>query len=491
MNLNSKLSDHKIKKGKVIAPWNHLMGDTLSLNSWAKDRLPEYIWIALIHCHYGRSESISILHRILKKFMDNSIEIGRPKLSSILSLDNERKSNALQIIYDEVDKYVLSPLTLILRRKNYPEFNDFFYINEMKVEDKINRINHVMKNYIDHQSYEATDLRYMVIMNLVMNGSIAVSSDLDIAPDAIMYYPTHDHDEEIMKMYRPSIRSLEGLDVEETNNEFVSLFKKELAMVTQCNPVYTSLSNSNNANPINDDLIIDISKALELNVSLNKESLITDSKYEVMIGSIYYSLKIFKEILELGQVSSILGRHGIRTIIEVYIMMKYMVNQEQGNSDIWYEYKLYGIGKYKMILLKSRESNNEIEHLVEPIVDAIVNEIQSEEFTDVDLTYFDKKGIREKCILVNEKLLYDLYYDYDTNYTHGLWGAVRESAMLVCDNPSHYYHNVPDTNFHQKLSSVAKDFEFVFFKLLSVFNQQYELPDWFLKKYREKIDANT
>ncbi len=487
MNLNSKLSDHKIKKGKVIAPWNHLMGDTLSLNSWAKDRLPEYIWIALIHCHYGRSESISILHRILKKFMDNGIEIGRPKLSSILSLDNERKSNALQIIYDEVDKYVLSPLTLILRRKKYPEFNDFFYVNEMMVEDKIKRINYVMENYTDHQSYEATDLRYMVIMNLAINGSIVIDSNVKIAPDALRYYPVHNHDEEIMQMYRSAIRSFEVVDFEGTNIEFVNSFKKELAMVVGCNPVYIDLDNGHS---INEDLIQDISKALELNVSLNKENLITDSKYEVMIGSIYYSLKIFKEILEFGNGSSVLGRHGIRTIIEVYIMMKYMVKQEKDNSNIWTEYKLYGIGKYKMILLKSRESDNEIEHFVEPIANAIVNEIQSEEYTDVDLTYFDKKGIREKCIFVNEKVLYDLYYDYDTNYTHGLWGAVRESAMLVCDNPSHYYHSVPDTNFHQKLPSVIKDCEFVFFKLLSIFHHQYELPSWFLAKYGEKIDEN-
>lgn len=488
MKLNSKLNEHKVKKGKVITPWNNLLGDTLSLNSWAKERLPEYIWLALIHYHYGRSESITILHSILEKFVANDIHIGRPKLSSILNLDVEKRINAFQIISDSVDKSVLSPLTLILRRKKHPEFNDFFYVNEVMVEDKIERINYVMENYADHQSYEATDLRYMVIMNLSMNGSIQINSGVDIAADALRYYSAHDHNDEIMQMYRSAIRSIEVIDFEGTNREFVNAFKKELAMVTQCNPVYIDLDNGYS---INEDLIQDISKALELNVSINKENLITDSKYEVMIGSIYYSLKILKEILELGKGTSILGRHGIRTIIEVYIMMKYMVKQEKDNSNIWTEYKLYGIGKYKMILLKSRESDNEMEHFVEPIANAIVNEIQSEEFTDVDLTYFDKKGIREKCIFVNEKLLYDLYYDYDTNYTHGLWGAVRESSMLVCDNPSHYYHSVPDINFHQKLPSVIKDCEFVFFKLLNIFHHQYELPGWFLEKYGEKIDENT
>lgn len=488
MNFKSKLSDHKIIKGKVVTPINHAMGDTLSLNSWAKERLPEYIWLALIHSYYGRSEAFVICREILQAFKANGIDIGRPKFSSLLNLDNKKKMKSLEIISKYINPEILSPLTLIYRRKEHPEFNELFYIKEMLVEDKVEILNDIMEKYTDHQSNDATDLRYMVILNLLINGSLVISSELKHTPDALMYYPEHEHEEDVMRMYRPGIRSLEGMDFEETNENFISNFKRELAMITQCNPIYFDMGNISR---VNENLIQDISKALELNVSLFKENLITDSKYEVMIGSIYYSLKIFREISEMDFGSSVLGRHGIRTIIEVYIMMKYLVLKERDDKDIWDKYKLYGISKYKMILLKSREFESEIEHFVEPIAEAIVNEIQSEEFTDIDLTYFDKQGIREKCITVNEKLLYDLYYDYDSNYAHGLWGAVRESAMLICDNPSHYHHNVPDTNFNQKLPCVIKDCESVFFKLLSIFTTQYKLPDWFLEKYKEKVNENS
>lgn len=47
-------------------------------------------------------------------------------------------------------------------------------------------------------------------------------------------------------------------------------------------------------------------------------------------------------------------------------------------------------------------------------IEALVNEFKQEEFIDMDTNYFDKQGIREKAISVNERDLYGLYYDYDS-----------------------------------------------------------------------------
>lgn len=46
----------------------------------------------------------------------------------------------------------------------------------------------------------------------------------------------------------------------------------------------------------------------------------------------------------------------------------------------------------------------------------------------MDTTYFDKKKIREKAIDVDEKDLFGLYYDYDSAFEHGLWGAISGTA---------------------------------------------------------------
>ncbi len=74
-------------------------------------------------------------------------------------------------------------------------------------------------------------------------------------------------------------------------------------------------------------------------------------------------------------------------------------------------------------------------------IEALVNEFKGEEFIDMDTKYFDKQNIRLKAEDVGEKNLYGLYYDYDSSFEHGLWGAIRESSLLKCNNPAHKYHS--------------------------------------------------
>uniref|UniRef100_UPI004057B053 helix-turn-helix domain-containing protein n=1 Tax=Agathobacter sp. TaxID=2021311 RepID=UPI004057B053 len=35
--------------------------------------------------------------------------------------------------------------------------------------------------------------------------------------------------------------------------------------------------------------------------------------------------------------------------------------------------------------------------------------------------------------------------DYDSSFEHGLWGAIRESSLLKCNNPAHKYHCLPES----------------------------------------------
>jgi hypothetical protein len=218
----------------------------------------------------------------------------------------------------------------------------------------------------------------------------------------------------------------------------------------------------------------------------NKEKTLAEDKFDIIIGSMNYALKIFIEIDNKSLGNSILGRHGIRTIIEIYIMLKYLLRNETEKPNIWKEYKAYGIGKYKLVLLKARETElDKTSHFIPPLADVIVNERIFEEFTDIDLKYFDKQGIREKSIDVGEKELYDLFYDYDSSFAHGLWGAIRESAMLPCDNASHQYHCIPDIHANQSLPDVKSDCAKIIKKLFSLLADVYEIPDTFVARIKK------
>lgn len=160
-----------------------------------------------------------------------------------------------------------------------------------------------------------------------------------------------------------------------------------------------------------------------------------------------------------------------------------MVKNETSHDNIWRDYQLYGIGLYKLVLARHRESGVADEsHFDEKYVEALVNEFKGEEFIDMDTKYFDKQNIRLKAESVDEKNLYGLYYDYDSSFEHGLWGAIRESSLLKCNNPAHQYHCVPDIEDRTRLKTVLPDCVMVMNKTVSFLNELYCIPEQLLNE---------
>jgi len=479
----SSLYDHKLhkKKGLIATPLNEALRDQIKLSSWTKERMPEYLWLGLILLHYGRKNGFVRIGNILSNISQEFPSLSHPKLSSILCLSDDDQRRIYGTICRFVDHSVLAPLTLLYRSNAFPIFNEFFFISHSTVDDRIKILCKAVKTYSPHQSNEATDLRYMGLSLLLLGGKIHVSRELDVAPRALKEYPYTDHADEKMRLYRPTIRSMEGIGFTEDSSEFCAKFWRDIGMITPCNPVKIEFGESTDDNRA---FISDCQRVLEYVLYSNKERSLSEDKFDVLVGSVNYALKIFIEINEKSVGNSILGRHAVRTIIEVYIILKYLLKREPKQPQIWQEYKLYGISKYKLLLLKSRETDlNEKSHFVPLIAEVIVNEIRWEEFIDVDLKYFDKQGMREKSIEVDEKELYDLLYDYDSSFSHGLWGAIRESAMLRCDNPNHRYHAVPDIHSDQNLPEVVSDATRILKMIFSLLGEVSEIPEWFSKKY--------
>ena len=113
---------------------------------------------------------------------------------------------------------------------------------------------------------------------------------------------------------------------------------------------------------------------------------------------------------------------------------------------------------------------------------ALVNEFKGEEFIDMDTKYFDKQNIRLKAEDVGEKNLYGLYYDYDSSFEHGLWGAIRESSLLKCNNPAHKYHCVPDVEDETRLKTVLPDCIMIMNKTISFLDEIYGIPEQLLNE---------
>lgn len=477
----TKLSDHIFKKGKFVTPINSipLMHELEDEKSWTYGRMPEYLWIGLLLNHYGREEGLRKSYGIISALHKLAPELYTARLSQVLKLSADIQNNFYDYIVSIGAKEALAPLTVFLTESKFPAFAEHFYCPEQSVNDRCDSIIRTMREIMDHQSNESTDIRFVALYFNLLSGKLHLQKE---QIDLLSLYPTSSHTDEIMRMVRPTVRSLEMmiLTFEETDSTYLETFWRCISEMTECSLFVIEFPEENRNITAYMEKLHDVFSYLS-DLFISADPL--NEKMSVLLGMATYSYKRLKEIYEHQLFNSISGRSCIRVLIEDYILMKYLVKNESSHNNIWRDYQLYGIGLYKLVLARYRESNiTEESHFDEKYIEALINEFKAEEFIDMDTKYFDNQNIRLKAESVGEKELYGLYYDYDSSYEHGLWGAIRESSLLKCNNPAHKYHCVPDIEDEIRLKTVLPDCVMVMNKTLAFLNDLYGIPEQLLNE---------
>ena len=397
-----KLSEHIFKKGKFITPFNNLpmVKEFEDEKSWAYGRMPEYLWIGLILNHYGRDEGLRKSYNIISLLHKLAPNLYTARLSEILKLDTDVQEALFEYVVSIGAKEVLNPLTVFLTVSKAPTFAKYFYCPNVSASERCETLVFTMSRIADHQSNDATDIRFVVLYFSVLSGKLHLhQSQIDL----LRSYPVCDHADESMRMIRPTVRATEMtiLTFEKVDSLFLKEFWRCVSEMTDCNIFVTKFPSENR------EFTAYMERLHELFGYLSDLFVTTaplDEKMVVLLGLATYSYKRLKEIYELRAFNSIAGRSCVRVMIEDYIMMKYLVKNEQSHDNIWREYQLYGIGLYKLVLSRYREFKASGEsHFDEKYIELLVNEFKSEEFIDMDTKYFDKQNIRLKAESVNEK----------------------------------------------------------------------------------------
>ena len=478
---NSKLSEHTFVKGRFITPLNSLpmMQELEDEKSWTYGRMPEYIWIGLILKYFGREEGLKKSYYIISKIHNVAPDLYTVRLSQILKLDTNIQEEIYEYIISLGVKDAISPLTIFLTGSQAPVFAKYFYSYKQGIEDRCKAIVETMSEIMDHQSNEATDIRFVAVYFNILSGKMHLLKE---QVNLLISYPASKHIDEIMRMARPIVRSLEMmiLTFENTDSEYLKGFWRCVSEMTECDIFVINFPEENRSITAYMESLHEVFVYLsELLIASN----MLDEKMNVLLGIATYSYKRLKEIYRHQLFNSISGRSCVRVLIEDYIMMKYLMKNEAFHENIWHDYQLYGLGLYKLVLARHRESDClEESHFDEKYIEALVNEFKGEEFINMDTRYFDKQNIRSKAESVNEKSLFGLYYDYDSSFEHGLWGAIRESSLLKCNNPAHKYHCVPDIEDEIVLKTVLPDCVMIMNKTILFLNELYGIPEQLLNE---------
>lgn len=472
-----QLSKHVKKGDTMYTPYTdpNGLGAALKLSSWSQDWLPEFLWIALIISKKGRKSGLESIYRIIEELDENKICI--PQFSKIHDLEKNKKELYWSIVLNHIDKEILTPLIVAVTPDVDDVFYDIFFDFSSNVDDSISVIFEIIKQCNKFHDELTTDICFAVDWFYVKTGKLVISSELDLFPKALTGYYKCEHSDELMRTYRPIIRStFQSLCGIECSRDFSSEIWSRLGEISECKLLTMVWEGDADM-----DFFQKATKVVDYIAVTNEEKKI-DVKYGVVMGITCYIYKIYKEIVEKNLQNDISGRILFRTMVESYINLKYIMSQETEVPDVFKRFKAYGIGKYKLVMAKIREGKYNVPveaQLEQRYMELLVNEDMDEVFVNMSFGYFDKINISKKFSACDEEMLYQIYYEYGTNYTHGFWGAIRESSMLICDNPSHNYHTVPDYYAEQNLRSVYSDCEMLMRKLFSLISGYIELPDFY------------
>lgn len=456
------------------------LGKIIQLSSWSKDSLPEYYWIALIFNYFGRERGMVAFSNIMKDL--KKYHLLDAELSKILNYPPGDQKLFCEIVDRHVPHSVLVPLTIVLSKYENTYFYKYYVDPSKPIEEKLELLFKIAKDNMTFHEHSSSDICFIVVWFSIYAERLHFMNSLP-GLDAFSEYPRTLHSDEKMRLFRPTIRStFQGLS-SMNDHSFSANFWNELAQITSCDPLIICFAEEN----YRMDFYNEIKDALEFIKASNNDKKL-EKKYEVVMGITTYIIKLFSEIVDNDLANAISGRVILRTMIEGYLNLKFILMKEREQPKIFEMFEDYGTGKIKLVNSKLREGKYSVDdnsHIKPFIVEHYVNENKDEEFINISLGYFDRTSIKNKASIVGEDLLYEIYYEYDTNYSHVFWGAIRESAMLICENPSHLYHATPDYHLEQKLPTVMYDCELVLKKLMECISDYVGLPDSYVKKYLE------
>ena len=118
-----------------------------------------------------------------------------------------------------------------------------------------------------------------------------------------------------------------------------------------------------------------------------------DPKHDAIFGMAFFALRTLEEMMGLGLGIGILGRLGLRTILEVRINLRYLLYRD--DPELWAKWRQYGAGQAKLNVLKFDESVDPPQYIDLKTIESIASEDVWEEFLNVKSGRLERTGLTQ------------------------------------------------------------------------------------------------
>lgn len=434
------LEKHR-RKGKILSPPLATL-PKLKPSSWIDDWLPEMLWVALLLFGVRRDDALALIRATANAVfeLDADAKPADATLSALALVGHESREGILAEISSSVQaRESLRPLLLL---NGLPGLDDWkSAIGQEPEPEDWGVLASAVASALFHQSEAATDCRWARLIFMSAAGKLKLSDEEQVKE--LLNYPNYGD----MRKVRPFIRATEiavrNLDAVDDQGEVTwpKDFWDQCFVETECYPL--ALEGDEDV-PVAGTTIDKLDEVYGQLVSHAFETASTtgiDPMHDTIFGIALYVLSILKEMLRIGGSHQITSRLGLRTVLEAYVTLAYLI--EKNDPELWRTHRIYGAGQAKLSFLKVDETADPPLYVDTDTLRELANEDIWQEFLSIDLGHWEKSNLRQLSVDSDTKEAYDLYYPWPSTFAHAHWGALRDSVFNHCGNPLHRLHRIP------------------------------------------------
>ena len=430
----TSLQDHK-KVGKQLQSGFAVVADKMTFSSWANDRLPEMIWAAVIRIIDDQDYAISEFRRILSFIGEHKSknDLSDITLTGISKLEEGLREEFISFILgNEITANALTVLTLFERLPARQTWVKFLPSSQPDVAILMNAVGF----NLPHQSQEATDCRWFRLMAQVISGKFHIPREM---AEKWFGYPYKGD----LRAIRPSIRAAEIADnpFAEKDLTWPNSLWEDAWKNTPCLALVEEKGIEIKEDVLSRADVTSLLENIEAHWSNTHSTTAIDARHDAVFGMALYALRLLDEILGIGIGTGVLGRLGLRTILECHISLRYLMTKD--DAELWKKWRTYGAGQAKLNALRFDELMEAPKHIDQSTIEAIAGEDLWEEFLNIELGSWSGLDLRKLSEKAGVKDAYDAHYSWTSGYSHGTWGPIRESCYETCGNPLHRLHRYP------------------------------------------------
>ena len=440
----SSINKHK-NENKVLKPPMNTLPGQVNFSSWVNDRMPHMLWACILAGNLERERYLHLFRMVARNIRE---EFPHYKSLGISHADFVKFSEAefdcaFQQVFD--DAKAVEALRCLLFVECLPDLAHWKRrLISPPADGDARALASGVLNCFDHQSQNATDVRWLKVIFLMITGKMIFPESMRDRVEEFRLYPDYGD----MRKVRPSIRSAEmmlnGSDetgkIDPDYRKISDDFWNHMLINTECDIAQRFKPPAMPVQSIRSEMY-DLAKFISEHFDATLTTTKLDARHDVSFGLVLYAAALALE-LTLGYGHKMAGgRILLRSIMEAYITLHYLTKKDDAKE--WLAYRDDGAGKTKLAFLKNLEAEEKPDFIDIDRLENLANEDMWLEFRDVNIGAWSKKDLRKLAIECGAKETYDKYYDWASGYAHGQWVCIRDTAFSVCSNPLHRFHKIP------------------------------------------------